>query len=38
MELREMLGNKGFRGLSIIFDEKSFTYSQFFIGNVPAMI
>jgi hypothetical protein len=33
-----MLGNKGFDGLSIIFDKNSFTYSQIFIGNVPAMI
>jgi hypothetical protein len=33
-----MLGNKGFDGLSIIFDGKSFTYSQIVIGNLPAMI
>jgi hypothetical protein len=33
----ETLEFKGFGSLSTIFDEKSFTYSQIFIGNVPAM-
>jgi hypothetical protein len=29
---------QGFDGLSTIFDEKSFTYLQNVIGNVPAVI
>jgi hypothetical protein len=32
-----MLGFEGFDSLSIIFDEKSFNYSQLIIGNFPAM-
>jgi hypothetical protein len=35
--IAETLCFKGFDGLSIIFDENSFTYSQIVIGNFPAM-
>jgi hypothetical protein len=37
MELRETLGNKGFRKLSILFGKFIFEILAFFIGNLPAM-
>jgi hypothetical protein len=38
MGLREMLGNKGFGGLSILFDKYIFKLLAFFIGNIPYVI
>jgi len=35
--LREMPCFKGFGGLSIIFDKKSFKLLQIFVGNLSAM-
>jgi hypothetical protein len=37
MELRETLGNKGFRELASLFDKKSFKVISFFVGNLSAM-
>jgi hypothetical protein len=37
VELREALGNKGFRKLSTLFGKFIFKLLAFFIGNVPAM-
>jgi hypothetical protein len=34
LELRETLGNKGFRKLSILFDKKSFKLLANFVGNL----